>query len=48
MVPTWARAGALAAAIKIRGLNAEEAAAALRGLLDERRAGAGWSQVIAA
>ena len=48
MVPTWARAAALAAAVKIRGLNAEEAATALRGLLDERRAGAGWSQVIAA
>ena len=48
MVPTWSRAAALAAAVKIRGLNAEEAATALRGLLDERRAGAGWSQVIAA
>ncbi len=48
MVPTWARADALAAAVKIRGLNAEEAAAALRSLLDERRAGAGWSQVTAA
>ena len=48
MVPTWARASALAAAIQIRGLNAEEAATALRGLLNERRAGAGWSQVIAA
>jgi len=48
MVPIWARAGALAAAVKIRGLTAEEAAAALRGLLDERRAGAGWSQVAAA
>ena len=48
MVPTWARASALAAAIQIRGLDAEEAASALRGLLDERRAGAGWSQVIAA
>ena len=48
MVPTWARAAALAAAVKIRGLNAEEAAAALRSLLEERRAGAGWSQVTAA
>ena len=48
MVPIWARAAALAAAVKIRGLNAEETAAALRALLDERRAGAGWSQVIAA
>ena len=48
MVPTWARAGALAAAVKIRGLNAEEAATALRALLDERRAGAGWPQVTAA
>ena len=48
MVPTWTRAGALAAAIQIRGLNVEEAATALRGLLKERRAGAGWSQVIAA
>ena len=48
MVPTWARAAALAAAIQIRGLNAEKTATALRGLLDERRAGAGWSQVIAA
>jgi cellulose synthase operon protein C len=48
MVPTWARAAALAAAVKIRGLTAEEATTALRGLLDERRAGAGWSQEIAA
>ena len=48
MVPPWARAGALAAAVRIRGLNAEEAATALRALLDERRAGAGWSQVTAA
>jgi len=48
MVPTWARAEALAAAVQIRGLNAEEAATALRALLDERRAGAGWSQVTAA
>ena len=48
MVPTWARAEALAAAVKIRGLNAEGAATALRALLDERRADAGWSQVTAA
>ena len=48
IVPTWSRAEALAAAVKIRGLNAEEAASALRALLDERRAGAGWSQVAAA
>ena len=48
MVPTWARAAALAAAIQIRGLDAEKTAAALRGLLDERWEGAGWSQVIAA
>jgi NACHT domain len=48
MVPPWARADALAAAVKIRGLTAEEAATSLRTLLDERRAGAGWSQVIAA
>jgi hypothetical protein len=48
MVPTWARGLALAATVKIRGLNAEEAAAALRVLRDERRAGAGWSQVTAA
>ena len=48
MVPTWARAAALAAAVTIRGLTAEEAATALRAMLDERRAGAGWSQVTAA
>ena len=48
MVPPWARAGALAAAVKSRGLTAAEAATALRALLDERRAGAGWSQVAAA
>ncbi len=48
MVPTWARAAVLAAAIQIRGLDAGQTATALRGLLDERRAGAGWSQVIAA
>ena len=48
MIPTWARAGALAAVIEIRGLTARAAAAALRALLDERRPGAGWSQEIAA
>ena len=48
MLPTWARGDALAAAIQIRGLDAGQTATALRGLLNERRAGAGWSQVIAA
>jgi cellulose synthase operon protein C len=48
IVPVWARASALAAVIQIRGLDADASASALRTLLDERQAGAGWSQVIAA
>jgi hypothetical protein len=47
-VPTWTRAFALAEAARVRGLNTEEAATAIRALLDERRTGTGWSQVTAA
>ena len=48
MIPPWARSTALAAVIEIREMDAEETAAALRGLLTERKANAGWSQVTAA